>query len=151
TSIEIAHESLLTTWTRLAKWLEESGEGRRFLTGLEDAVAVWEKRGRRAEETWPVEDIRATRQRAQHLEVQLPSRISHFLAEGERRADTLRRRTRMQRIAVTVAVTLVVSAALVAAQVFRRQRDEANDQAAALRLAGNNLGRAELELEAFDW
>ncbi|HLT40557.1 MAG TPA: SUMF1/EgtB/PvdO family nonheme iron enzyme, partial [Enhygromyxa sp.] len=151
TSIEIAHESLLSMWTRLARWLEESGEERRLLMELDEAVSFWERRGRRSEETWSIEEIRAVRRRAESLEIRLPDRVLEFFARGQRRADASRRRTRARWIAVAIVAATLLITALALADVFRRQRDAAEQQAAALRLARGNLGRVELTLEAFDW
>lgn len=149
--IEIAHESLLTSWDRLANWLEESGEERRLLAELDEVASFWERRGRRAEETWSVEEIAAARQRAKGLGVGLPERIERFLVEGEERAAGQRTRARRRVIAVLGIAGVIAIAAIVLAGVFRRQRDAVEEQAEALRLAGTNLGQVELVLEAFDW
>jgi eukaryotic-like serine/threonine-protein kinase len=149
--IEIAHESLLTSWGRLAQWLEESGEERRLLAELEEAASFWERRGQRAEETWSAEEIWGARRRVQALALRLPERVERFLAEGERRAQVQRRRARYRRLALGAVATGVTATAILLAGVFRRQRDAVEEQAAALRLAGGNLGRVDIALEAFDW
>lgn len=149
--IEIAHESLLTSWGRLARWLEESGEERRLLAELEEAAAFWERRGRRAEETWEVEEIWGARRRAAALALRLPERVERFLVEGEQRAQAQRRRVRRRLIAVLGIAGVVATAAVVLADVFRRQRDAVEEQTAELRLAAADQGEVELVLEAFDW
>ncbi|HET9626801.1 MAG TPA: serine/threonine-protein kinase, partial [Kofleriaceae bacterium] len=45
--VEIAHESLLQTWTQLARWVDETRDERRLLDELLDATSLWERRGRR--------------------------------------------------------------------------------------------------------
>jgi hypothetical protein len=47
--LELAHESLIRSWTRLARWLDESKEELVFLQEIGQAAELWERRGRRAE------------------------------------------------------------------------------------------------------
>ncbi len=44
--IEIAHETLLVAWPRLAGWRREDAEGSRFREQLGDAARQWQERGR---------------------------------------------------------------------------------------------------------
>ncbi len=46
---EVAHEALLTSWPRLARWLDEAGEDLLLHGRLRDGVAEWEDRDREAE------------------------------------------------------------------------------------------------------
>jgi eukaryotic-like serine/threonine-protein kinase len=95
-SVEIAHESLLATWGQLARWIDESRDERRLLDELDDAASLWERRGRRVEETWSVGDLAAARRRAAQLDLKVPPRIAEFLAAGDERHDGARRRRRVQ-------------------------------------------------------
>ncbi|HLL23414.1 MAG TPA: protein kinase, partial [Kofleriaceae bacterium] len=65
--VEIAHESLLTAWHQLARWVDESREERRLLDDLDQTASLWQRRGRRDEETWSIDELVATRYRAQQL------------------------------------------------------------------------------------
>ncbi len=50
--IEVAHESLLTAWPRLARWLEDDATGRAVRRRLGPAAVEWDRAGRPAEETY---------------------------------------------------------------------------------------------------
>jgi len=150
-AVEIAHESLLVTWTQLKLWLEESAEERRFVVEMEEAATFWDKRGRRDEETWNAADLGGARRRARRLAVQLSARVEAFLVAGDAR-DAKQRRAARTRLAtfVGLASTLTVGAVMLASE-FRDQRNAAETQARALRLAHGNLGKTDLVLEPFDW
>ncbi|HEU5056571.1 MAG TPA: serine/threonine-protein kinase, partial [Kofleriaceae bacterium] len=45
--VELAHESLIVAWQRLAWWLEDSREERRALGELSQAAELWQRRDRR--------------------------------------------------------------------------------------------------------
>lgn len=105
-SLEIAHESLLRTWGQLARWLDVSCEERRLLAELEEAARHWEARSCRLEETWPADDLLAVRRQVFKLGLELPSHAERFLAAGEQRQRTLRRRAMAWR-AAAVAVGLI--------------------------------------------
>lgn len=82
--IELAHESLVRTWSRLARWLEESREEVVFLAEVGQAADLWEKRGRRDEEVWTGESLREAHRTLQHLQAKIPRHIGEFLAASER-------------------------------------------------------------------
>ncbi len=148
---ELAHEALLSRWAQLARWIDDSREERRLLHELSEAASFWERRGRRAQETWSAEELAAARHRARQLELALPVGLETFLAEGERHHAARRRRDRV-RISIGAAVAAAVTiGSLIVAGELRQQKVEAQRQAEALRLAGGNLGRFELVLRPFDW
>jgi formylglycine-generating enzyme required for sulfatase activity len=149
--VEIAHESLLHTWHQLASWLDESRDERRLLVELEEAASFWDRRGRRAEETWSVAELTTARHRLAHFGVAAPTSVEGFLAAGEARHRADRRRARRRAGLVGAAAMLVTALSLALAGEYRNQKLEAERQADALRLAGGNLGRVELALAPFDW
>ncbi|HEU4533071.1 MAG TPA: serine/threonine-protein kinase, partial [Polyangiaceae bacterium] len=136
-ALEIAHESLLRSWGQLARWLDESREERRLLAELEDAASYWERRGRRPEETWPPADLISVRRQIAKLELETPPRVEAFLAAGERRQQSLRRRARAR----LAAAAGLAGVALAAAFAFT----------ARLRLAGANVGQVDFDFAPFDW
>ncbi|HEY1548294.1 MAG TPA: serine/threonine-protein kinase, partial [Kofleriaceae bacterium] len=113
TSVEIAHESLLATWNQLARWIDESRDERRLLDELDDAASLWERRGRRVEETWSVGDLAAARHRAAQLDLKLPPRIEAFLEAGEDRSDRARHRRRLQFAGLLGAAAIVGGLAVI--------------------------------------
>jgi formylglycine-generating enzyme required for sulfatase activity len=155
--VEIAHESLLATWTQLRGWLEESGEERRLVLELEEAAAFWVKRGKRPEQTLGHDELVTARQRIARLGISLPDAVEAFLVAGDGRQRMLRRRRQVQRatvigIAITVtAISLVLAGSFREAQNAAEAQAEAlSRQAASLKLAAANKGRVELVVEAFD-
>ncbi len=51
-SVEIVHESLITSWPTLAQWLDESRVDAAFLTRLRNAVREWETSGENEDLLW---------------------------------------------------------------------------------------------------
>lgn len=148
---ELAHEALLSVWGQLARWIDDSREERRLLHELSEAASFWERRGRRAQETWSMEELAAARHRARQLDLALPVGLETFLVEGERHHAARRRRDRV-RISIGAALAAVVTiGSLLVAGELREQKVEAQRQTEALRLARGNLGRFELMLRPFDW
>jgi len=155
--VEIAHESLLATWRQLKDWLEESGEERRFTLELEEAAEFWLKRGERPEQTLASDELVAARQRIAKLGVSVSSRIERFLAAGERRKRTLKRRKQLQRVTTIGIAGIVTMVSLLLARSFRDQKNAAESQAQALakqaeslQLAAGNQGQVDLIIKAFD-
>jgi WD40 repeat protein/tRNA A-37 threonylcarbamoyl transferase component Bud32 len=67
--IEIIHETLATTWPRLAAWRAQDAEGARLAEQLAVAAKHWDERGRLVELTWRGEalaDLRRWQARGDH-------------------------------------------------------------------------------------
>ena len=139
--IEIAHESLVQTWSQLARWLDESREERRLLEEFQDAAKLWERRGKRSEDSWSEKDLAAARHRAQQLELVLPESIQEFFAAGDRRHQAARRRRRIRygiAFAATVAVAIPVLVKI-------------NNDRIREHMIQSNMGTLDLEIVPFDW
>lgn len=148
-SVDVAHESLLHRWERLRRWLEESHEERRLLAELDEAAQRWERRGRRADETWAAEEVADTRRRLKSLLATPSATAAAFLAAGEQRA---RQRARLRAGVVSAVVlgsVLLTTAAVAVALELRAREQQTREQAEGLRLAGNNIGRFTLVLTPF--
>jgi len=140
-SVEIAHESLLQTWSQLARWMAETRDERRLLEDLQDAVSLWDRRGARREETWSHEDIAAVRHRAVQLGLRLPGRVTAFLDAGEARHQAeQRRRRRRYGIASAVACAVAVPAFIWIGRYVEREH-----------LIRTNAGTVELVFQMYDW
>ncbi len=135
--LEIAHESLLRSWSQLARWLDESREERRLLTELQEATTYWERRARRPEETWPAADLLAVRRQVARLGLELPPPVERFLAVGEQYQRQQQRRGRRRRAAVAGLSGVATVAAL--------------GVVTNLQLAKSNLGQVDFVLLPFDW
>lgn len=139
--VEIAHESLLSTWPQLVRWLEESRDERRLLTELMDASALWRRQGSRAAAAWSFGDLEAARRRAAQLDLQLPPEVLEFFAAVEHRHRYERRR----RFAVMMAITAILSIAAVVLVLWISGVRGREEKALA------NFGRVELRLRLFDY
>jgi hypothetical protein len=137
--VEIAHESLLENWVQLARWIDESRDERRVLDDLEAATALWERRGRRDEETWAAKEIDVIRHRLRGI-VRLPERVEAFLVAGEHRARQKRRR---RLIGYGIALATVVGVAIPATIMIERYL-------ARERLIRENAGTVDFVLRPFD-
>lgn len=127
--VELVHESLIRSWHRLARWMEEGREELAFLADAGEAARLWERRGRRAEEAWSGEALSDALRRARRVEA-LPGAIRDFLDAGHRQEQ---RRVRMRRGAITALVAGLAAVATVTglfALEASRQRDEAEARSA---------------------
>ncbi len=120
--LELAHESLVTTWGTLAKWIDESREDLAFIAEAQQAAELWHRRGRLSEELWQGAALQdALRSRARCDEV--PELVSAFLAASEEREDKTRRRRRwFKLVAATVLVGLTAVAVAVSLVIAKKER-----------------------------
>ncbi|HET7505853.1 MAG TPA: SUMF1/EgtB/PvdO family nonheme iron enzyme, partial [Kofleriaceae bacterium] len=139
--VEIAHESLLQTWAQLARWIDESRDERRLLEELEDATALWERRGRRPADTWSQAELDSARHRASQLELALPARAQAFLTAGDERHLTERRKRRLRYGTALAAggVMAILASTLITRYLAREE------------LIRANVGTVDLVLTPFDW
>lgn len=149
--LELAHESLVSTWPQLTRWLQETQESRTLMQEIEQAALIWDKRGRREDETWANEALQDVLRRVEKWNVSLTSMPRDFLEAGRARQARLAQRRRLGVIGAFAAVSLVAVAASVAALEFREKEREAIAQQELIRLASGDVGRFELVLEPFDW
>jgi formylglycine-generating enzyme required for sulfatase activity len=138
--IEIAHESLVQTWSQLARWLDESREERRLLEDLQDVARLWERRGRRPEDTWSEKDLATARHRAAQLDLALPPRIQEFFAAGDlRHQGARRRRRRGYGLGLALALALALPVVLWFGKYLSREQ-----------MIQNNTGTMDLAIIPFD-
>jgi outer membrane protein assembly factor BamB/energy-coupling factor transporter ATP-binding protein EcfA2 len=151
-TVEIAHEALLTRWTRLADWIEADRQWLRQLQQLSAAAAAWEERGRSetdlyrgarleaAIEALEVDGRPATALERAFVEAGRTARDREILEERR----TTRRLRRL--LSATAAALLLVLLAGGTAAVQRRDAERAAEAATAAERAGRIeglVGRAE--------
>jgi len=134
--IELAHEALVRTWGRLARFLDEEREQLDFAAELQQVADVWSRRGRRTSEVWTGAALQDALARVERGAVPLPETARVFLDEGRREN---RRRARQRSAAVVALIALLV----VVAGVLFVARGRAVDAAKEARMA-----RAVAEREA---
>ncbi len=148
--LELVHESLVESWDRLRRWLDQGKEELAFLADAERAADLWRQRGERHNEVWSGEALREARRiLGRGAAGQVPARVEAFIAAGE--AQDVGRR-RLRRLRLGVAVTLLALVALgsqVAALVVRSQRNRAEEhRAEALLESARAASRGDDPLEA---
>ena len=119
--LELVHESLLSTWTQLGRWVDESRDQRVFLDEAMQAAELWERRGCPDREVWQDEALADARRRAQRIGA-LPDVVDRFLDAGTRRERRIVRRNRILTATVIAALAVPIAAAAI---VFAWQRDQA--------------------------
>jgi serine/threonine protein kinase/WD40 repeat protein len=146
---ELAHESLIQRWRRLAHWLEESQEERIFLAEVSQAAELWRKRGRRAQEVWRGEALEDGLRAVKRCRTLVPEEVQRFLRAGQ----GLQRRGR--RIAIfagiaagaTIVAAVVLWMATLTAQKREAQHQRQRAEAATVVAA---LGSAKVQLAGGD-
>ncbi len=149
--LEVAHESLVSTWPQLHRWLLETQEARTLTQEVEQAASIWDKRGRRADETWVNDALLDVLRRVEKWNVSLTATPRAFLEAGRARQIALERRKRLALIGSFSAITLIALVFGTAAVAFREKEREAVAQQELIRLAAGDVGRFELVLEPFNW
>lgn len=148
---EVAHEALINKWEMLGEWLDSAEEQRAFLNEIELAADLWDRRGRRDDETWTDEPLARAEMVVRSWALDLPPKPRSFLDAGLARKYAASRRRRLLWGAAVGLTALVAVVSTAAAVEFSRKEKEAIRQQAEIRLASADMGIFELELEAFDW
>jgi WD40 repeat protein len=141
--VELAHESLIRNWQRLAQWLDESREDVALLGEIDQAAAMWRRRGAREDETWHGEALREVLRKIDLHRLQLAPDARAFIDAGREREGRAHRRR--QRLAWTRAgglVAIAAAALVVAALLAAKERRAVAERARAERR------RAEAERES---
>ncbi|MFD3504398.1 hypothetical protein ACFWWT_38920 [Streptomyces sp. NPDC058676] len=149
-SVELAHEALITSWPRLAGWIEESRERLHVQRLLGEAARAWDGLGRdpgalyrgtrlaRAEEMFADKGARAERKAEDDDLAQLERAFLTASLDARHAERDVRARAARRTRALTVGVSVLLVCAL-AAGLLAWQRDRAGAQesakAAARRLA----------------
>ncbi len=147
-TIELVHESLITSWPTLRRWLEETSEDAAFLDQLRVAAKQWHGRGRPAGLLWrgdAADEAQrfAKRGRASVLGEQARAYLDAVVAEATRVA---RRRKRM---VATIGAVLVLGLIAAGAALWKINGAEAkaSQEAAAARIAEGNAKQALTEAQ----
>jgi hypothetical protein len=149
--LELAHESLISTWPTLARWIEAGREDLALAAELAHAAELWERHRRDPEHLWPAATLDDAARALARLEPQLPPRERAFLdaSRAQRRRRQLRRRAALVGGAGLLAIAAVVSVG-VAYKFAERDREARHRWAEAQREAARAaVGRgAPLEARA---
>ncbi|MFH0900753.1 MAG: hypothetical protein V2A73_09010 [Pseudomonadota bacterium] len=136
TVVELAHESLIRSWRRLARWLEECKEERVFFAEVEQAAELWEKRGRRDEEVWQGDALAEARRKLARMTADAPERIREFVHAGLRKEKRLRQRKRLLAMGTMTLLATVAVVSLVQERQSREQKARAEQREAEAQREG---------------
>jgi len=123
--LELAHESLVATWRRLARWLEEGREDLQFLEEVGQAAALWTRRGRRSEELWRGDALGEASRKLARCGDRAPAPVVQFLQAARGLQQRRRSRRRWITAGVMAALALVALVLAYQARVADSQRAEA--------------------------
>jgi WD40 repeat protein len=146
--VELAHESLITGWGQLSRWIDEGREERAALDDLRSAAELWNRRGRSTHELWQGDPLdQAVRLLGRIPDpARIPEVARTFVAAG---TEQQRRRARRNKVAVTAALVFLTATSAV---LWRQWRvAEANRKEARVQEAKARLENARYEMNSSPW
>lgn len=123
--VEISHESLLSNWPRLVRWLAQDAESAQLRDQLRQAAGVWNQRGRSEDLLWTGTAFLEFQLWRQRYSGGLTSTEEEFARAMARRASKRRR----QRQAASVTIFIVLLLVLAAITMLWRNASVARDRA----------------------
>ncbi len=136
-TVEIVHESLITSWPTLRRWLDETQEDSLFLEQLRQAARQWQAKNRDLGLLWggDMVDELARFQRRYRGEL---SDVARAFADEvfRRRAKSARRRRRLLAMAGVLSVMLLAAAAVALFVIHNSQMAAEKNAAAATQAQG---------------
>ncbi len=136
--LEIAHEAVVQSWPRLRRWLDHSVDARRAQDELHTVARLWHQRGRPQTELWDSDALASIAQRLG--DAPLGNLDAAFLDASRQASRLAQRRSRRLRWAAMAGATTLAVAGVVAAAVFKEQRDQVRAQTAELVRAAADVG-----------
>ncbi|MFH0903500.1 MAG: protein kinase [Pseudomonadota bacterium] len=130
TVLELVHESLVRTWRRLARWIEESHEELALLAELGQAAELWEKRGHRDEEVWQGDALADARRKLARLQTRTPELVALFIQAGLRKEQRQRRRKRLLAAGTMAFLAVVAGWSLLQQRATQAQKERAEQREA---------------------
>jgi len=106
--LELIHDSLTHSWSRLSRWITEGMEELHFVGEMTRAANLWFSRGRRSDEVWGEQSIRDAERALQRRSLPVAPQVHTFLEAARTRARQRRRR----RWALATLLALVAALAL---------------------------------------
>ncbi|MDP3238660.1 MAG: protein kinase [Myxococcales bacterium] len=130
-TVEIVHESLITSWPTLRRWLDESGEDAAFLEQLRLAARAWNQKERPADLLWRGELAEEAQRFQRRYNGPLGDSQHAFLDAVVNQIGAATRRRRTLLVGAVAFLSLLVAASAVALVVIQGARSEAQRQAEA--------------------
>ncbi|MDX2012750.1 MAG: protein kinase [Myxococcaceae bacterium] len=134
-TVEIVHESLISGWPTLRRWLEESGEDAAFLEQLRQASRTWATKNRPADLLWRGELADEAQRFQRRYKGPLGEQQKAFLEAVVEQIGAAARKRRSVLVGAVAGLSLLVAASFVALIVIQGARAEAQRQAEAATVA----------------
>jgi eukaryotic-like serine/threonine-protein kinase len=134
-AVELVHESLITSWPTLRRWLDDSHDDAAYLAQIRAAAKQWDTKGREPGLLWRGDALDEARLWKSRYQGELPSREKDFLDAAialATRASRIRRAAALGTIAFLLVVVAAGAFALVQIQ---GAKHDAQTQAAAAKKA----------------
>lgn len=119
--VELSHEALISHWRRLGEWLDAGREELKFVTEIETAAGLWDRRGRPDSEVWLGQALREATDKARRLQVSLPGAASLFLDRAREVDRRMERRKKVGRLIALATLSAVTLASVLVALGFQRK------------------------------
>jgi serine/threonine protein kinase len=164
-AIELVHESLITSWPTLRRWLDDSHDDAAYLAEIRAAAKQWDSKGREQGLLWRGEALDEARLWKTRYQGELPAREKDFLDAAialATRSSRIRRAAALGTIAFLLCVVAAGAFALVQiqgakrdaqtqAEMAKREKAKAEDrqkQAEAALAAKEQADKAKADAEA---
>jgi hypothetical protein len=134
-TVEIVHESLIHSWPKLLKWLDESHDDSAFLEQLRTASKQWQGKNYDAGLLWRGDTAEEARRWRSRYRGKVPQLQQAFLDHVFAHADRAVRRKRMAVVAAMTLLLALVAAAAIALVIINDSRNETRKQAVAAKKA----------------
>jgi serine/threonine protein kinase len=147
-TIELVHESLITGWPLLRRWLDEGRDDAAFRESLRMAARQWQGRGKPQGLLWRGEAMEEARLwRARHADV-LPPKEQEYLDAVFALANRAQRLRRTIAIGTIAFLSLVIALGAVALLQVRMAERRAVDEAAVASREAERARAAEAQVKA---
>ncbi len=121
--VELVHESRIRCWEQLRRWIDGSREEIAFLAEIDQAAALWERRGARRDEVWQGDALHDALRKADRF-AGVPEPARRFLEAGKRAEEAGVRRRRILTLFGMGLLVLIAAVSVVVALAMARQARE---------------------------
>ncbi|HEY3445817.1 MAG TPA: protein kinase [Myxococcales bacterium] len=125
---EIVHESLISSWPQLRRWLDESGEDAAFLDQLRTAAKQWQQKSKDVGLLWRGDMVEEARRFQRRYRGELPKVLAEFLDAVFHQEARAARRKRTLAVGGIAVLGVIVVALLIGLAVVAGARSEAEEQ-----------------------
>jgi hypothetical protein len=134
-AVELVHESLITSWPTLRRWLDENQDDAAYLAQLRAAAKQWDTRGREPGLLWRDDALDEARVWRNRYHAELPPRERDFLDAATAIATRATRIRRAAALTTIVLLLLVIAGGAYALVQIEHNKQLAQHEAAAAQAA----------------